>query len=554
MYGDTPFGVVPYASLEEVAGSSLENAINIDGVADIARGGTLDMQFSQTIAGNSAAARVLNISMQFSLSVGANGNFTAVPGFGYQATLPIDGVASATQTTVIDASLSIDGLANIAQSQLAGLVVTLSVGGVSNLTRANNLDAVASRSIAAVSGVTAVGGLHYFNQLPIEGFAAATQIAGFAYGETLDIDGIADTAQAELYVKNGVLTIAGVSDLTVAHLYTAGASLIVAGIAALARTGTRDSNESLTFNVLSVFFVENIYEFLYLLTSVAQVSATDERLTGNAFSQSASGTMSVACTGVFNRTLTQTLTMTQLARALKSIIVNSQTLTLTQQAVYSIIYTRSVSHTLTMTQQAVAFRECRNTLVMSQTVVCVKSKHLTVSQTLNLTQTLHRNIIVGRVLTDTLVFLEGQPKDSGIGVDLTSPSAVATLVPRSCLVIIGVPEQTVILPCPQFGDSEAYQGQVNVKRTMTGDTFTYVRKGRVEKLQYTFHVGTHKAYEMQKYLLSHAAKLHTVYNWKGEVWKVYITNNPVEFVAAERWQNKGERHEFTLELEGVKVS
>jgi hypothetical protein len=89
---------------------------------------------------------------------------------------------------------------------------------------------------------------------------------------------------------------------------------------------------------------------------------------------------------------------------------------------------------------------------------------------------------------------------------------------------------------------------------MTGDTFTYVRKGRVEKVQYTFHVGSHKAYEMQRYLLSHAAKLHTMYNWKGEVWKVYITNNPVEFVNAERWQNKGERVEFTLEFEGVKVS
>jgi hypothetical protein len=33
-----------------------------------------------------------------------------------------------------------------------------------------------------------------------------------------------------------------------------------------------------------------------------------------------------------------------------------------------------------------------------------------------------------------------------------------------------------------------------------------------------------------------------------------ITNNPVEFVNTQRWQNKGERVEFTLQFEGIKVN
>ena len=503
-------------------------------LAEIPSGDTYDN--SLTIAGSSACSGTGALSILSELSLTTQGELLGSP---FGIFLP---------------TLTVSGVSDVAQSGSIQWSPALTLSAVSDFTRAVGGSFNLSITVGSVGQVAGVGGLHYFAQLPVEGAAATSQVVGFTFADTLTVEGLAAIAQTELYVKNATLTVAGISDLTVAHLYTAGASLIVAGMADLARTGNRDSDESLTFNVLSVFFVENIYEFLYLLTSVGQVAAIGDRLTGNALSQSASGAMSVACTGVFSRTVTQTLVMTQLARALKSIIVTAQTLTMTQQATYSIIYTRSVSQTLTMTQQAVAFRECRQTLVLSQSVVCVKSKHLTVTQTLTLTETLHRNIIVGRVLSDTLVFFEGQPKDSGIGVDLTSPSAVATLVPRSCLVIIGVPEQTVILPCPQFGDSEAYQGQVNLKRTMTGDTYTYVRKGRVEKLQYTFHVGTHKAYEMQKYLLSHAARLHTVYNWKGEVWKVYITNNPVEFSAAERWQNKGERHEFTLELEGIKVS
>ena len=508
--------------------------IVLEVLAEIPSGASYDN--SLTISGSSAYASIGLLTISPTLTLTTQGETLGSPFGIYLPTLTVAGISDVTQVGAIRWS------------------PTLTVGGVSDLTRVVGGSYSSSVSVGAVGQVAGVAGLHYFVQLPIEGFAATSQVVGFSFTDTLAIDGLAATAQAEQYVKNATLTIDGISDLTIAHLYTAGASLVIAGVANLTRVGNRNSNETVLLNTLSVFFVENIYEFLYLLTSVGQVSTAGDRLTGNALSQSASGAMSVACTGVFRRSVTQTLVMTQLARALKSVIVTAQTLTMTHLATYSIIFTRSVTHTLTMTQQAVAFRECRQTLVMSQSVVCVKSKHLTVTQTLALTQVLHRNIIVGRVLTDTLVFFEGQPKDSGIGVDLTSPSAVATLVPRSCLVIIGVPEQTVILPCPQFGDSEAYQGQVNLKRTMTGDTFTYVRKGRVEKLQYTFHVGTHKAYEMQRYLLSHAAKLHTVYNWKGEVWKVYITNNPVEFSAAERWQNKGERHEFTLELEGIKVS
>lgn len=120
--------------------------------------------------------------------------------------------------------------------------------------------------------------------------------------------------------------------------------------------------------------------------------------------------------------------------------------------------------------------------------------------------------------------------------------------------LLSVAEQIVVLPVPQFNDSQNYSGTLNLKRTMTGDTYTYVRRSRLNALKYTFWIGRQKSFELQSFLVNYSDHVMTLQNWKGELWNVLITNSPFEFTAKERYQPQGERIEITLEFEGLKVN
>jgi hypothetical protein len=56
--------------------------------------------------------------------------------------------------------------------------------------------------------------------------------------------------------------------------------------------------------------------------------------------------------------------------------------------------------------------------------------------------------------------------------------------------------------------------------------------------------------EFFKYYNSSDIKLT---NWKGEVWKVKLMSNPLDFVQTERYYPTGARTDINLEFEGVKL-
>jgi hypothetical protein len=45
-----------------------------------------------------------------------------------------------------------------------------------------------------------------------------------------------------------------------------------------------------------------------------------------------------------------------------------------------------------------------------------------------------------------------------------------------------------------------------------------------------------------------------MYNWKGETWLTYLTNNPIEGTADERQAPRGEKYTVRLQFEGVKIN
>jgi hypothetical protein len=227
------------------------------------------------------------------------------------------------------------------------------------------------------------------------------------------------------------------------------------------------------------------------------------------------------------------------------------------------VHNETVSQTIVFAGVAQCTRPASSTLVMSDSATYILAHNIVVSQTLVMSQSGTRNAVLLRPISQTLAFNVPRQVNAPLigtigGGNVTNfaynmPIAVGNLVPRRCIVVLGVPAQSVVLPCPLFGDTESYTGEMNLKRTMTGDTYTYVKKTGTEKLKYSWNLGTYKAIELRDFLIAHCQELITLQNFKGEIWYVFLTNNPFEFSHAARWQPSGERVDITLEFEGVKL-
>jgi len=134
------------------------------------------------------------------------------------------------------------------------------------------------------------------------------------------------------------------------------------------------------------------------------------------------------------------------------------------------------------------------------------------------------------------------------------PGLIGTKTKEKCIFKIVVPARAIVLPCPLFGDSENYTGEISPKKTINGQTYVYIKKTTTDTLQYTFTIDTQKRFELLKFVEDFNTELMTVYNHKSEIWKVFLTNNPISADSKGRYDLCGEKFDVVLEFEGIKVS
>ena len=129
------------------------------------------------------------------------------------------------------------------------------------------------------------------------------------------------------------------------------------------------------------------------------------------------------------------------------------------------------------------------------------------------------------------------------------------------LAPIPLANTTTVLPNPQFGNSEAATGTLNILRTTNGGRRTYVksRDGR-RKLNWSFRLTRNKALELFEFYRSYNASQIFVQDHDGRNWLGFFVNNPFEIEMSRRGlpslQNwpVGETCEATLEFEGFLTS
>lgn len=489
----------------------------------------------------------------------------------YDNTLTIAGFSAVTLRDggTLYRTLSVDGISAATLSGSPIYLQTLTIGAIGDFTP--KLPYLLTLTIGGFAAYTMLPGQQYNNFAAIEGISNITLTPGIGYFDTVSVVGVSDLTIESLSFTLLTLSIDGIAAATVETLQNGRISLTVAGIAAITMTPNFSYVLLLSLAGISAIYegsslntggTDGLFNFV-ALTSNDTITVSDHRdITGNE-NPSSQGSINVDCTGVFRRIITQTLALTQVA-AIKKPTEIVDTFHIVSQSVTVVrVRNQTVVQTLTMTDAAEWYRAFAQSLTFTHTAAVTRVMFRTVSQTLAMTQEAARRTVINRSVNQTLVMgqnrLVRSPMLSTIstsnpsGFDYYQPVAQAILVPIRCLVVLGVPSQTVILPCPQFADSQSRSDTLNLKRTMTGDTYTYVRKTELQKLKYQFQIGTYKAIELQRFLVDHCHELITLINHKGETWYVNLANNPFEFVAAERWQPKGERHDITLEFEGVQL-
>lgn len=256
-------------------------------------------------------------------------------------------------------------------------------------------------------------------------------------------------------------------------------------------------------------------------------------------------------------------------------------------------YDLSVGNTYNPT--SVLTRETFNRLVvstlnLSQSVDKIKIVNKSVIQPLTLSQTVVHHNVIKRTLTNALIFLNNHEQYVPIGglgntlidnlivskIETTETSssfsfsqdsqgnrfiAVPQSTKSSLSMVLRVPERAITLPAPEWDDSEEYSGVFTIRRSMVGDTYTYVHRLNTDKLKYDLVFGTRKARELESYLLNYNSRVHTLVDWKGGVWFVFLTNNPFELVSGNRYSNGlGDNYDdlekvrITLEFEGMRIN
>lgn len=112
----------------------------------------------------------------------------------------------------------------------------------------------------------------------------------------------------------------------------------------------------------------------------------------------------------------------------------------------------------------------------------------------------------------------------------------------------------IVLPNPQFGDSEAPQDKVDVRRAMDGTMYSYVHSGQGNtELDYELNITRMKALELSAFLRSYQAFQMQLTDHLGKVWLGTVKSDVVDLVASaiDKTKPGGERATVRFQFEGV---
>lgn len=232
--------------------------------------------------------------------------------------------------------------------------------------------------------------------------------------------------------------------------------------------------------------------------------------------------------------------MNQFARGTRRLTVTAANALALAHALVQEYKDRSIEQMLDLDDELIvsklAPRSAENALVLTQTVQVAKT--------------------LVRTIVDTITFHNSFEKYVGIGGHETVTVPAVQVVKVKKLVTLQSDSLVIVLPAPEFNDSEGGTGRINIKRTMAGGRRVYARDNVTSKLNYQFIIDRKKAIELRNFIMNSNTKFLRMENWKGEIWAVQMTNSPFSFGEDAAWLGSpgGNKSSITLEFEGVRLN
>lgn len=283
--------------------------------------------------------------------------------------------------------------------------------------------------------------------------------------------------------------------------------------------------------------------------------------------------------GIYTVSITNTLSASQAIIIRDRIVIVTIENTLTVRQRINMAYPIFLMNTLTVAQTIASHKELvRNVVqIVSVSNIYTPSKditrnladHLQISNIYSKAGSVwSRNLSDFLVLTDVfrtsiLVDESGYtptyPAGPGVPPVVIPKHPVSTGTPLLSRnkTTIESPVGTIILPAPELGDSFSPKVTVNVKKTVTGKIYTYVKTNLNDKFIFSWVLGLYKALELKAYIDANVndsnfyKNYYTLYLWNGEIWKAKIISVEIPLTFESVWQNSGNNN---AELEKVTVS
>lgn len=249
--------------------------------------------------------------------------------------------------------------------------------------------------------------------------------------------------------------------------------------------------------------------------------------------------------------------------------INRQTVTdnITVSSRVNTIYTQHIVHDINIVDIPVGVRNVirtiADTLTPIESYTKTRSAVVTFIDQLEIIETLTKQTTLNRSWSDIETLKEQYFTVLMIGIPLPPLLPPGTPYPDpSPRSIPGIPiakkneitisgNGNIVLPAPNLGDEEKAAEKLIVKRSVTGDTYTYITTSKESVLKYTWTLGTLKALELADFIFNNVGQKLSIVNWKGEIWSVICLTDP-ELITKGRFNKELEANEITLEFQGTK--
>jgi len=259
----------------------------------------------------------------------------------------------------------------------------------------------------------------------------------------------------------------------------------------------------------------------------------------------------------FNRTVSQNLIFNQTpTRNITSNKSVSQTINFSQTVIKQKVAERTVNDVLTFTQVLKRVKDVavNQTLTFVDAATQNRDRDVYVSDKLIFNQIVTKNMSFYREVQQQLVFKQPQVYSPINGEPITLPNATYTLFNvDNAFVILESITDLVILPNPEWGDTDKPEHEIRVARSMNNTVYSFIKKNLLRTLKYEFELGRLKALELQQFCNKNAGKPIYLKNWKGEIWYGNIVNDPIQYTPVSRYAPTREKVQVALEFSGMKL-